>query len=881
MRKYLLILLTILHLQAASQFEANDSINSIASREKIFIHYDKPYYKINDTLWLKGYIVKAVNHAASDSSNIAYIELIDGNGQLVKRVAAACIFGLFHINFTLTNQLFAQGNYQLRAYTQHMRNFGDSLFFQTTIRIIDPQAKEWKVTVNELSFKTGRLSLLANLKTGSTESLAGQKLNLKLRAGYKTLFSKSMTTAAKGNIYIDTLVKPDSKGRKMMLQITSGKDINLQIPVRADDEKPIDLQFMPEGGIFIAGKEQRLGFKAVNEFGKSKNVNGIIKDQSGNDVVEFSSVHHGMGVVSFIPKPNTHYTAFISDGAAYPLPDVLSSGTILLTKFNGQKDSLMITTDATADMHYQSFSIVISCRGVIKTVNSLTLKERPHTLTVSTRSLSPGVNRITLYDQHNRPLNECAVFIWHEKELKISAITDKESYFNKDKVLIKLRTADSGNQDVPGSFSVAVIDTSQVSLDRDAENIVSYLTLSSDMTGDIEMPYYYFQNPYSTATDALMLTQGWVTYNFNDTILKKYAYEKEFSISGKITGLFRTIAGTEVSLMGRDGQKQVFLDETITDKQGRFSFNNFPVFVTDSVSTLIKALNKKDKSFGVDVEIDEKDYPTLPVIENVEDSRNILFDTVAQKFMDKRSLLLEQMKRDGQMLAEVIVTAKAKIPGSKNLNEDGGADITISKTVLEQTPKQPLLELLKKKVPGFWMGTIRPTYTKYIFDGMETGFFNMNPLDLLKYYTAEDVVGIEVMTSNAYKGPYFTYLTAEEQAAVVSGTEFTFIEITTHGGVGPFLKKLPGMYLLKPVAPTIGKQFYSPKYTSPQQENVFPDLRSTIYWNPQVITDENGEAEISFYTSESKSSYIMVVQGTDLKGNFGVLYQPLKVNSQE
>ena len=93
------------------------------------------------------------------------------------------------------------------------------------------------------------------------------------------------------------------------------------------------------------------------------------------------------------------------------------------------------------------------------------------------------------------------------------------------------------------------------------------------------------------------------------------------------------------------------------------------------------------------------------------------------------------------------------------------------------------------------------------------------------------------------------------------------------------MKKTPGIYLYKPLVPVIAKQFYSPKYTSPGQENVFPDLRSTIYWNPDIITDKKGEAEVSFYTSESKSSYLIVLQGTDLTGRFGVLYQYLNIEN--
>ncbi|MBL0336172.1 MAG: hypothetical protein IPP73_12940 [Chitinophagaceae bacterium] len=112
-----------------------DSFNFSHSREKIFIHHDKPYYTINDTLWLKGYIVFARDCSASDSSGIAYIEIIKSSGELIKRISTYCAAGIFYSSIRLTKEEFKQGVYVLRAYTNHMRNFGDSLFLKANLKL--------------------------------------------------------------------------------------------------------------------------------------------------------------------------------------------------------------------------------------------------------------------------------------------------------------------------------------------------------------------------------------------------------------------------------------------------------------------------------------------------------------------------------------------------------------------------------------------------------------------------------------------------------------------------------------------------------------------------------------------------------------------------
>ena len=56
--------------------------------------------------------------------------------------------------------------------------------------------------------------------------------------------------------------------------------------------------------------------------------------------------------------------------------------------------------------------------------------------------------------------------------------------------------------------------------------------------------------------------------------------------------------------------------------------------------------------------------------------------------------------------------------------------------------------------------------------------------------------------------------------------------------------------------------FYSPKYDTPESKrSKAKDNRITLYWNPAVKLDENGEATISFYTSDSDSQYRIEVEG--------------------
>ena len=47
------------------------------------------------------------------------------------------------------------------------------------------------------------------------------------------------------------------------------------------------------------------------------------------------------------------------------------------------------------------------------------------------------------------------------------------------------------------------------------------------------------------------------------------------------------------------------------------------------------------------------------------------------------------------------------------------------------------------------------------------------------------------------------------------------------------------------------------------------DYRNTLYWNPEITTDENGEANISFYTSDEKGKFLITIEGVGESGENG------------
>ncbi len=93
---------------------------SLFPKEKIHLHIDRSAYMPGDTLWLKAYIVHALNHTPINISRYVYVELAGPTGETVERVKIRPdAHNLFHGYIPIPEEI-PGGNYALLSYTRYM-----------------------------------------------------------------------------------------------------------------------------------------------------------------------------------------------------------------------------------------------------------------------------------------------------------------------------------------------------------------------------------------------------------------------------------------------------------------------------------------------------------------------------------------------------------------------------------------------------------------------------------------------------------------------------------------------------------------------------------------------------------------------------------------
>jgi len=62
------------------------------------------------------------------------------------------------------------------------------------------------------------------------------------------------------------------------------------------------------------------------------------------------------------------------------------------------------------------------------------------------------------------------------------------------------------------------------------------------------------------------------------------------------------------------------------------------------------------------------------------------------------------------------------------------------------------------------------------------------------------------------------------------------------------------------------RQFYYPNYGEPEEKHLKPDYRRILYWNPSLTTDNLGNINFSFYTSDEVAEYRVEIEGMTYNG---------------
>jgi hypothetical protein len=829
--------------------------------EKIHVQTDKPCYLSGERVWFRAHVVDAMDNRPSILSRYVYVELIDPFNGLVERVKIRPDSTGVYAGYMDLEEELPEGEYTLRAYTRYTRNRGEEAFTRKTIRVMDPFSLQVEV-VPEFIVHENRVDVSFHfVNRGNGDTIVPESVTTRL-PGESARVIRSKNGTGFNWSFPARHVKDT---RALLLEIVrDGRRYRRYYPVpyAVGD---IDITFHPEGGYLVPGQACHMAFKAINPSGLGEDITGIVYNSRDEKVTAFTSRLMGMGAFSFFPVAGETYHAICKTKGGLvkrvelPIPE--PSSRVISARHVREQVVLSLLEGSTAPDG--PVSLLVHNKGIV--LYHEACEPGRGSYSFPTSLLPSGVSSILLLDEHLDILSERMIFHLNDDDFsRVTASDSCPSYKRRELVSLKLRLDNVGENTSPNNMAISVVDATAVPADS-VSNLVSTLLLASELKGHVESPARYFSGGQleTAALDALMMTQGWRRYDI-PRVLKG-----EIETPGILPERFQEVSGTtEAMYLGKmeGGTVSLYamldtlysMESTTADKEGRFLFS---VEYPEGTEITVQSMTAKGRNSNF-LELDTVAYPNLAFaalpsrgdseVQEKASADEAGFDTDAYI----RQANEEYSRKHGirtVMLEEVTVTA----PAVKPFKESVWYSPTFS--------SQPITsEEIEKRKFSDMTTVLLNTPGVAIRKGALTTTRSDKPMLIV----VDDVVLLEFDVENMDVNDIDNMFVIKDYNSIFGDYPGTSGALVIMTKVGSNEKVKPrNIRRFTPLGYRPVAEFYAPRYETPEQiDSPEPDLRTTIYWKPDIHFSTEGEAVVEFYTADTPTIYRVVGEGVTGSG---------------
>jgi TonB-dependent Receptor Plug Domain len=784
------------------------------AQEKVYLHFDKPYYMAGETMWFKGYLFDGPNHQMDTTSKVLYIELMDEvKGKVILSQTWKCD-GTTNGNISLPDTL-SEGIYKIRAFTNYMRNYSEEFFFYQEFKI---WGNDNTLSEEKNSFSNDDFDVQFFPEGGNSV------IGLNSRIGYKAINSSGKGIDIQGFILEnmkDTVVAFQSEHSGMgYFNYTSETLKNYTAFVKKSNGKyrTFPLPKALEKGYTMSvdnlTNKEKIKIFVANNSPKPDEI-----DVESEEIVV---VGHQRGQLCFMAKgTDTQKSISIS----IPKSKIPQDGIVQITLMNAKGEPL--------------------CERLIfnHQERQLKLKITPDKTTYKNRE--KVVLNLEATDVDGKPV---------EGSFSV-AVTDAHQVLTDP------------HQENLLTYLLLSSDASKIS---STDN-------NSLLRGKIEKPAYYFEKDNANAArhlDILMMTQGWRRFLWRDIMADKtpklnYFYEAGLDVTGSVAKLDGQIANNvTLTLIIKNDKKKPQMLLASSDSAGRYGFYELDFYDTTQVFVQSSRGGNKDLNISID---SRKPFPKVRIIKipynpiefNENELADFLKNTSQTLSADKKSIF-----NKNQMLESVNVrVSKLDETDPRRTYTRATNTIKIDNDICRGATN--VLQMIQGRVPGVMVSPnakggydveirgitsmVGSNEPFYLIDGM--------PVDQDALFS---VVPCNIERIDVLKGGDATLFGSSAAKGVISIFSKRSVENSD------ILKKSSPTSVQKRIGYETPREFYAPKYDISTPDNARPDFRSAIHWQPNVKTDATGKATITYWNSDAKTNIRVIAEGVSSQGNVGV-----------
>ncbi len=580
------------------------------------------------------------------------------------------------------------------------------------------------------------------------------------------------------------------------------------------------ISFFPEGGHLIAGVTQNI----VVTFNDSDVDNIPVVNGKGEVVAKVKNYGMGMGSFLIRPEKGESYSIIFDETQPIPLPEIKENGYSIQVN-NLNNDKLPVRIEVSPDLSSETIYLTGRANGVTYLKTQLDFKENSVIdIDIAKTNLPNGILNLQLEDEFDQ--------VWAKRLLYI------------DSDLLKIKVEQLSEKEGNNMFRVKVTDQegapvqTELSIGIRGKQVKNH-SFKGSMLSDVQNST---DRKKSFRNDLLLLTGQWsddfpgrgitelpneIRYNFQDGL---EFYGQAYDLNNTL------LINTKIQML-ISSDDDLLAEETMTNSEGLFKLAGLQI--NGEVSIVFRTAGEDTKTRLVKVIPYEYEIPPLGEMLGVDEGNNKKSKLVFPKipWID----FLSGTDKD-----KLITLEEVTLIATKPLQKKSPSvyDIEPTRLIYQDKERPRPIPQLFLGIPGVQvtgLGGLSPSLSLprsagagpvlWVVDGfplMQQGGL----IDVINLINYSDIERIEILL-----GPAASIYGARGSGGVIA-------IYTRSGSDIDYIDRKAAQLSFAGFHESINFKEYQESILKKVKNKV--DIPTTVYWNPSLKTDENGEAIIQF-----------------------------------
>lgn len=785
----------------------------------LYVHLDRNIYTPDDTIWFKAYVLSPI------INEVLYVRITDSKKNQVLEKQFPMYDIRSHGEISIPETL-PDGKYYFYAYTDRMISLNPNDVFVQPItvckNIVSRLEAEASVTNLKKVHRGDKVEIRTRVKGLSGKTLKGK---FSLWVGEQLFKKGSLSTNRLGESYV-RFTYPKIDNTEMVrceIQFTQDNDLaELTLNLRHEGNSA-NVNVYAEGGHFIEGLPNHAVFEILDD---NKNPMDVPLDlMDGSKII--GRVHtnkYGLGSIPFIPRQNSDYTLAVHDNdttTLHEFPGQIESSGYGLRMEAGKKSPVAILTNRNRS---DSSTLVLRTMDKILWSQSVSLKNGDSIhIDLPVEDQSKSILNLAVFDTISTPSAERFYLNKSADPYKVIFSTSKAVKKGQTALKVNLSVMDSDNNPVATNLSVSIVE-------KNTLNKTSFRTiLQSYNFKNMFHPGVMVYNELEPDFDDRLITMNWGSKSWSNIL--------RYQPTGYIRLLENTagFSGVVTPKVEKPKQKARLLLES------RASANR------KELVSLLKTIQGGNQGLSP--------YRINKISFTVKDWAEVLqLDTNGLFTVPPKTLMVNPNEE------------KILSPGV-HFSEEFDLKLTDYSVEMDEYVRlgnalnfaQPVNTFTKYEAP------VNKTLTKVIqlkevSVESRSGLFEFEDIGKKEDYVCKEfnvfncknhqVGGLKPIPGRVYvlseRGRLFLYhgvgkpFTTAPDGAIAGSIQYVLVKNISRPST-----------------------FYNPETT----DTTFlkAETRATVYWKPNIYTDETGKTSFNCNTSDRNGEFTIVVQGVEIK----------------